>query len=67
MGFNPSTKKQTTIFINRDRFQPIYKKTNNNIHQWRWVSTHLQKNKQQYSSIEMGFNPSTKKQTTIGL
>jgi hypothetical protein len=26
MGFNPSTKKQTTIFINRDGFQPIYKK-----------------------------------------
>jgi type I restriction enzyme S subunit len=26
MCFNPSTKKQTTIFINRDGFQPIYKK-----------------------------------------
>jgi hypothetical protein len=33
MGFNPSTKKQTTTFINRDGFQPIYKKTNNNNHQ----------------------------------
>jgi hypothetical protein len=26
MGFNPSTKTTTTIIINRDGFQPIYKK-----------------------------------------
>ena len=42
MGFNPSTtKKQTTIIINRDVFQPIYKKTNNNNHSFPLPSMQL--------------------------